>query len=241
MARRRRTARQATAGAFGLVLCVVIGVAAVAGLRRDADHRPQPATSAVVLDPSLRRYLTTIPVLAWGPDAQHSSDQVSESQAFLDAVFAPLSGAHDFSNWPDLRTRFPHAPVGGNAVVLDRSFTKAQLERAAANVRRLPGVKYARVIEVKGLWFTVSASAPVANYPNAPGFIDLRGVIEVVGGKPSGQDKTLRWAQATYVGPPITLATFELMRRRAAEAVHTDLSKVVVKAESAAPPAKPSK
>jgi hypothetical protein len=50
-------------------------------------------------------------------------------------VFSALPGDHDYSQWPDLRKTFLAAPVGGNAVVIDQSFTKAQLEKAAANVR----------------------------------------------------------------------------------------------------------
>jgi hypothetical protein len=241
VARRRRTARLATAGAFGLVLCVVIGAAAVAGIRRAAGpDRPQPAVSAVALDPSLRRYVTTIPILAWAPDDGLSANAVGGTQTFISAVFSPLKGDHDFSYWSDLRKVFPHAPIGGNAVVLDQSFTKAQLEKSAANVRKLDGVKYARVVEVKGLWFTVTGYAPAGPDASAPQPIDLRGTW-IVGGRATGGSDGSIWARATYVGPPITRATFDLMRRRAAEAVQGDLSKVVVKAESAEPPAKPSK
>ena len=41
--------------------------------------------------------------------------------------------------------------------------------------------------------------------------------------------------RTTYLGPPIGTADFDLIRRRAAEAVRVDVSKVVVTAESAAP------
>jgi hypothetical protein len=238
VARRRRTARLATAGAFGLVLCVVIGLAAVAGIRRDAgpDRRPQPAVSAVALDPSLLRYVTTIPILAWAPDDGVPADSLNTTDAFLTAVFSPLKGDHDFDNWTDLRKMFPDAPIGGNAVVLDQSFARAQLEKSAANVRKLHGVKYARVVEVKGLWFTVTGYAPAGPAAGAPQPIDLRG-IPIVGGEATGGSDGSIWARATYVGPPITRATFDLMRRRAAEAVQGELSRVVVKAESAEPQA----
>jgi hypothetical protein len=179
------------------------------------------------------RYVTTIPILAWSPDAGISADAVSSTDAFLTAVFSALPGDHDYSQWADLRKTFPDAPVGGNAVVIDQSFTKAQLEKSAANVRKLDGVKNARVVEVKGLWFTVSASAPVGTDPNPPNPIDVGG-IPIVGGSATGVRNGLRWARVTYVGPPITRDAFDLMRRRAAEAVHIDVSKVVVKAESAA-------
>jgi hypothetical protein len=53
--------------------------------------------------------------------------------------------------------------------------------------------------------------------------------------------KGLWFTVSAYVGPPITRAAFDLMRRRAAEAVHGDVSKVLVKAESAAPGAIPTK
>jgi hypothetical protein len=239
VALRRRTARLATAGAFGLVLCVVIGLAAVGGIRRDAgpDRRPQPVASAVALDPSLLRYVTTIPILAWAPDDGLSANAVGGTQEFISAVFAPLKGDHDFSYWTDLRKMFPDAPIGGNAVVLDQSFARAQLEKSAANVRKLHGVKYARVVEVKGLWFTVTGYAPAGPDAGAPPPIDLRG-ISIVGGEATGGSKGSIWARATYVGPPITRATFDLMRRRAAEAVQGELSKVVVKAESAEPQAR---
>jgi hypothetical protein len=234
VARRRRTARLATAGAFGLVLCVVVGAAAVAGIRRDAgpDRRSQPAVSVVALDPSLRRYVTTIPILAWAPDDGLSANSVSGTQTFIEAVFSPLTGDHDYSDWDDLRKTFRDAPIGGHAVVLDQSFTRAQLEKSAANVRKLDGVKYARVVEVKGLWFTVTGSAPAGTDPNPPPPIDLRG-IQIAGGEGTGISHGVRWARATYVGPPITRGTFDLMRQRAAEAVHGKLSEVVVKAESA--------
>jgi hypothetical protein len=196
--------------------------------------------SAVALDPSLLRYVTTIPILAWSPDDGLSANTVGGTQTFIEAVFSPLKGDHDFSYWTDLRQTFPGAPIGGNAVVLDQSFTKAQLEKSAANVRKLDGVKYARVVEVKGLWFTVTGYAPARADAKAPRPIDLRG-IQIVGGEGTGGSGGFKWARATYVGPPITRATFDLMRRRAAEAVEGDLSNVVVKAESADPQAQPSR
>lgn len=251
-ARRRRTVQATTAGAFGVVLSLVVGVAAVAGTHGgERSDRPQPAASSVAssvaLDPALRPYVTTIPVLAWGPVAGRTAKSVTDGMTFLSAVFAGVPGEHDFSYWSDLRKTFPDAPIGGNAVVLDQSFTRAEIEAAAANVRKLDGVKYARVVDVKGLWFTLWAraaytppsqganpSGPPVGYPDAPSPIDLH-EFQIVGGRATGGDDHELFARATFVGPSLSLADFNLMRRRAAEALDIDVSQVVVKAESAGP------
>jgi hypothetical protein len=263
VAQRRRTAKGATAGAFGVVLSMAVGVTAVAGLRdaADPDPRTPAAASSAPLDPSLQQYVTTIPVLAWGPVDGRTAESVSAGMPFLTAVFAGFKPvARNFSDWPDLRKTFPDAPIGGNAVVLDGSFTRSEIEAAAANVRKLDGVKYARVVDVKGLWFTLSASAPgkapsmstdsasppsvsvpnpeastpptVHPLPGGSVFIDLD---EFHMGNSSGADRHGIWARATFVGPSLSRADFDLMRRRAAEALHIDVSQVVVKAESAGP------
>ena len=238
LARRRRTAKVATAGAFGVVLFLVIGVAAVTGAGTDLDEdRPRPAASATALDPSLREYWTEIPILSWTPDAGRDASDVSSTNEFRTAVFSALApGDHDFSQPNDLRKVFPDAPVGGPAIAIDQSVTNAELEHAAANLRKLDGVQDARVVEVPGLWFTVSATGP-ASGTEPPPVINLEGTG--INGSASGQhrdaqNRWVNWVRATYVGPAIDRATFDLLRTRTAEAVHVDVSQVVVTAESAA-------
>jgi hypothetical protein len=235
MARRRRTAKVATAGAFGVVLCLAIGMAAVAGAGRGGDpDRPRPAASAATLDPSLRQYWTTIPILTWTPDAGRAARDVSYTNEFLTAVFSALGTGEDWDYSPldDLRKVFPDAPVGGPAVAIDQSVTKAQLERAAANLRKLDGVRDARVVEVPGLWFTVSATGPATEgRPGDSPIIDLQGLPvrgSAGGQKRDGPNRWVNWVRAAYVGPVIDRATFDLLRARAAEAVHIDISDVVV-------------
>jgi hypothetical protein len=251
LARGRRTARVAAAGVVGVVLCLAIGMVAVAGTGRDRDpDRPRPAASAATLDPSLREYLTKIPILTWTPDAGRGTSAEADTDEFRTAVFSALgAGDHDYSNLDDLRTVFPDAPVGGPAIPIDQSVTRAQLERAAGNLRKLDGVRDARVVEVPGLWFTVSAtgpaSAPVSeSRPEVPPIINLDGID--IKGTAGGQRRDARnhwvnWVRATYVGPAIDRATFDLLRARAAEAVHIDVSQVVVTAESAAGKPEPTK
>ncbi|SCL17488.1 hypothetical protein GA0070624_1304 [Micromonospora rhizosphaerae] len=245
LARRRRTAKVATAGVFGVVLFLAIGVAAVTGAGPDRDEdRPRPAASATALDPSLREYWTEIPILTWTPDAGRTASAVSSTNEFLTAVFSALGpGDHDFSQLNDLRTVFPDAPVGGPAIAIDQSVTRAELEHAAANLRKLDGVQDARVVEVPGLWFTVSATGPAVSGNGMPPVIDLEGIR--LNGSASGrhrdaQKRWVNWVRATYVGPAIDRATFDLLRARTAEAVHIDVSQVVVTAESSARNPKPT-
>jgi hypothetical protein len=241
VARRRRTTRFAAQGLFAAVLGVTIGVGVVAGVDRGSDPSP-PAASAPAVDPALQPYRTKIPILTWTPVAGAAHTTVSGTAAFRTAVFSALgAGDHDFGHVADLRAQFPDAPVGGPAIAIDQSTTRAQLERAAANLRELDGVQDAKVVEVTGLWFTVSAVAPAevtGGKPERAPAMDLNGLK--VGGSAGGQkrDATGTWmntVRTTYVGPPISTADFDLIRRRAAEAVRVDVSKVVVTAESAAP------
>jgi hypothetical protein len=230
VARGRRTARWAATSVFGVVLGVVIAVALATGAVRLTY--PQPAATRpagpVVMDPALRRYQTTIPVLTWTMAPGHTAGELEHRDDFLSAVFSGLgNGDHDGGYVDDLRTRFPQAPVGGPAMFIDQSVTKAQMERAAANVRKLSGVLATRVVEVTGLWFTVSAKGTPADNPSA--VIDLAGID--IGGS-AGGDQGVR---ATFIGPAMDRATFNLLRQRAADAVHIDVSKVVVTAESATP------
>jgi hypothetical protein len=249
-ARSRRGARVATAGVFGLVLCLAVGVAAVAGSGRGRapDHAQPAVPAAAAPDPALRPYRTKIPILTWTPDAGHAVSTVESTAGFRTAVFSALgAGDHDLSNLHNLRTVFPAAPVGGPAVSVDQSVTKAQLERAAANLRKLDGVRDARVVEVSGLWFTLSATGPAAApvrvrgakpKPMRPPVIDPEGLP--IKGSASGLERDagnhwVNWVRATYVGPALDRATFDRLRARAAEAVHIDVSKVVVTAESTKP------
>ncbi|MBE1486234.1 hypothetical protein [Plantactinospora soyae] len=237
LVRRRRTARVATAGVFGVVLFLAFGVAAVSGGGPDRDGgRPQPAASATALDPSLREYWTQIPILSWTPGAGRRARDVSSTSEFRTAVFSALGpGDHDYSQLHDLRKSFPDAPVGGPAIAIDQSVTRAELEHAAANLRKLAGVQDARVVEVPGLWFTVSATGPAASGTSRAPVIDLEGIA--IRGSASGrerdaQNRWVSWVRATYAGPAIDRATFDLLRARAAEAVEIDVSQVVVTAES---------
>ncbi|MGN9808896.1 hypothetical protein ACTMSW_06005 [Micromonospora sp. BQ11] len=236
LARRRRTGRIATAGVFGAVLVLVIGVAAVTGAGPGRDEDPRPAASATVLDPSLREYWTEIPILTWTPKNGREASDVSSTNEFRTAVFSALApGDHDYSEVDDLRTLFPDAPVGGPAVPIDQSVTRAELERAAANLRVLDGVQDARVVEVPGLWFTVSATGPAVSGRGEPAILDLGGtpVRGSAGGQQrDAQKRWVNWVRATYVGPAIERATFDLLRARAAEAVDIEVSQVVVTAES---------
>ncbi|MET7966956.1 hypothetical protein [Micromonospora sp. NPDC005305] len=245
LARGRRTAKVATAGVFGLVLCLALGVAAVtgAGPHRDEDS-PRPAGSAITLDPSLRGYWTKIPILSWTPDTGRVVSDVAGTNEFRTAVFSALvPGDHDYSQLNDLRKTFPDAPVGGPAIAIDQSVTRAELENAAANLRKLDGVQDARVVEVRGLWFTVSATGPAASGSGMPPVVDLKGIG--VNGSASGrhrdaQNRWVNWVRTTYVGPAIDRATFDLLRARTAEAVHIDVSQVVVTAESSVSRPKPT-
>jgi len=251
VARGRRTARVAASSLFAVVLGLSIGGAVIAGVGRGGDDRnpdrPAPAASAVALDPSLRQYQTTIPVLAWTPDVDGSQEAVSGREEFLTAVFSALgAGDHDYGHIKDLKQVFTDAPVGGPAIIINQSTTKAALERAAANVRKLDGVRDATVVEVTGLWFTVSASGP-ASAPNDkpdpaglnPTELNLTGGAG--GGKRDATGQWINWISATYIGPPITRAHFDLIRQRAAKEVHVDISKVVITAESATSTPAPTK
>ncbi|MEV1144777.1 hypothetical protein [Micromonospora sp. NPDC049799] len=242
LARRRRTGRVATAGAFAVVLVLAVGVTAVTGGGPRRDEDPRPAASATVLDPSLRQYWTEIPILTWTPKKGRMTSDVSSTNEFRTAVFSALGpGDRDYSQVDDLRTLFPDAPVGGPAVPIDQSVTRAELERAAANLRMVDGVQDAQVVEVSGLWFTVSATGPVSgpavSGPGEPVILDLEGIP--VRGSAGGQQRDaqkrwVNWVRATYIGPAIERATFDLLRARAAEAVDIEVSQVVVTAESPA-------
>ncbi|NES31788.1 hypothetical protein GCE86_24315 [Micromonospora terminaliae] len=243
-ARGRRTARVATAGVFGTVLFLVIGMAAVTGAGPGRHEDRPPAASATTLDPSLRGYWTRIPILTWTPEASREASEVSSTNEFLTAVFSALApGDHDYSNLPDLRKLFPDAPTGGPAVAIHQSVTRAELERAAANLRKLDGVQDARVVEVRGLWFTVSATAPAASGSGLPPVIDVTGTGakgSASGQRRDAQNRWVIWVRATYFGPAIDRATFDLLRTRTAEAVHVDVSQVVVTAESSVRKPKPT-
>jgi hypothetical protein len=235
------------------VLCLAIGVAAVAGAGRHPEPDRAPAAApAAALDPALRAYWTRIPILSWTPDPGRAVSTVESTEEFRTAVFSALGdGDHDFTNLTDLREAFPGAPVGGPALSLDQSVTRAQLAHAAANLRKLDGVRDASVVEVSGLWFTVSATGPAAAPVLVPGVkpkpgrapvIDLDGlpVKGSAGGlKRAAGDHWVNWVRATYVGPALDRATFDRLRERAADAVHVDVSTVVVTAESAAPERQP--
>ncbi|MFJ8580042.1 hypothetical protein [Micromonospora sp. NPDC093277] len=237
LARRRRTARVATAGAFGVVLFLAIGVAVVSGVGPDrGENRPRPAASATAsLDPSLREYWTEIPILSWTPDVAREASDVSSTNEFRTAVFSALGpGDHDFSYLKDLRQVLPDAPVGGPAIAIDQSVTRPELEHAAANLRKLDGVQDARVVEVSGLWFTVSATAPAASGPPVIN-VEGTGISGYASGqKRDAQNRPVNWVRATYAGPAIDRATFDLWRARVAESMHIDVSQVVVTAESSA-------
>jgi len=245
VARGRRTARVAASSLFAVVLGLSIGGAVIAGAGR-GDNEPNrlpPAASAVALDPLLRQYETKIPVLTWTPDPGRDAESVSGQQKFLTAVFSALGqGDHDFSHIKDLKKVFADAPAGGPAIAIDQSTTRAQLERAATNLLTIDGVRDAKVVVVTGLWFTVSAARPAVT---TNGRTEKAPVLDPAGlkmrGTASGSGKDITtgrptvWVRGTYVGPPITRALFDQMRRRAADAVHIDISQVVVTAESTRP------
>lgn len=257
--RGRRTATVAVSGAVAVALSLGLGASVVGAAERrySGAVRVPAAASAGALDPSLRPYWTRIPILLWTPAAGADREAVQGTAAFRTAVFSALGdGDHDYSNIDDLRKLFPDAPAGGPAVVIDQSTTTAQLHRAAANLRRLDGVQDAKVVQVTGLWFTVSATAPAAapapvtgpkpggapvvrTMPGKPGstpVLDPTGLP--VRGSAGGLDRTpdgrwIRWVRATYVGPAIDRATFDRIRHRAAKALRISVWKVVVTAESA--------
>jgi hypothetical protein len=247
VARGRRTARVAASSLFAVVLGLSIGGAVIAGAGRgDNDRTPDrqpPAASAVALDPSLRQYETKIPVLTWTPDPGRDADSVSRQRQFYTAVFSALGqGDHDYSHIKDLRKVFADAPAAGPAIAIDQSTTRAQLERAATNLLEIDGVRDAKVVVVTGLWFTVSAARPAVTTngrTEKPPVLDPAGLKMRGTASGSGKDITTGrptvWVRGTYVGPPITRALFDQMRRRAADAVHIDISQVVVTAESTRP------
>ncbi|GAA3338711.1 hypothetical protein GCM10020358_19760 [Amorphoplanes nipponensis] len=247
VARGRRTARVAARGLFGIVLAVAVGVPVALGAGRgDSGPTPPPAAvvpveTAAVVDPSMRQYQTRIPILLWTQDPRAKTDSAEWVQNFLTAVFSGLgNGDRDYSPFKDLREVFKDAPAGGPALAIDQSTTRAQLERAAANLRKLPGIRSARVIEVTGLWFTVSASRPArivdGRWEDSPAIdpnVGFRG--SAAGGGKDADGNRVVWTRATYIGPPITRAAFDRLRREAATTMGIAVSRVVVTAESAAP------
>jgi hypothetical protein len=240
VARRRRTARIATAG---LALVLAVGAGLAAGTRFIAEPAPNPPAHRIVDDPALRPYRTVLPVLVWTPETSNGGTAygASGSQAFLHAVFSALGpGDHDFTSVRDLQTLFPDAPVGGPALNMDQSVTKARLLSAAANLKKVAGVHDAGVIEVSGMWFTVSGtSGPITEQELTTGGIgnyDATGFPEGVGGGAGGSTKLADGKfsfteRVTYFGPNIDRATFDLIRTRIAASVHIDPSRVVVKPE----------
>jgi hypothetical protein len=236
-ARRRRVSRIATAG--GLVVVVAIGVGILAGTRLIAGPAPQPPAHTVVNDPALRPYRTAMPVLVWTPVPGRTPDDVSSAMPFLSAVFAALGpGDHDYADEADIRSVFPDAPVGGPGLMMDQSVTKARLEKAAANIKKVAGVQDANVIEVTGMWFTVSGtSGPItADELDGIGQYDHAGLPKGIAGGAGGSkrlaDGRFLWTErVTYFGPALDRATFDLIRARIAAAVRIDPSKVVVQPE----------
>jgi hypothetical protein len=235
VAHRRRITKIATVGGLAAVLAMAVGLAS--GIRFTAAPAPQPPAHTVVDDPALRQYRTTMPVLVWTPMPGLRADEVDAKQ-FYGTVFAALGpGDRDYTNLVDIRTWFPDAPVGGPGLAMDQSVTKAQLQRAAAALKKVDGVRDAGVIEVTGMWFIVSGTSGPITAKEATshslGNVDYTGFPKGVGGgaggtKRLGDGKFLWTERITYFGPSLDRATFDLLRTRVAASVHIDPAKVVV-------------
>ncbi|HEY3005919.1 MAG TPA: hypothetical protein VGJ44_26465, partial [Kribbellaceae bacterium] len=109
--------------------------------------------------------------------------------------------------------------------------------RAAAALKKVDGVRDARVIEVTGMWFIVSGtSGPITEKEatsHSLGNVDYTGFPKGVSGG-AGSTKRLSdgkfhsTERITYFGPNLDRATFDLLRTRIAASVHIDPAKVVV-------------
>lgn len=229
--RRRRAGRVAAAGALGLVL-VAVGVPVV--MHRAVDASPSaPFSAQTADDPVLRPLRTTVPVLAWRlkPGTPTKNEY---AVGIKSAIFTALSGERGFSYTANIRTVFPEAPVDWPGALMDQSATVAQLTQAAANVRKLDGVQDVKVVEMPGMWFTVSAkvtaddgSVPVIDMTDLPRILDGAGST-----KPDGKGRYVKVVRATYSGPGVDRRQYDRILTRTGAAVGLSPSQVTVTPES---------
>jgi hypothetical protein len=160
---RGRRRRLVAMGAAGLVACVAVGVAAVAGLR--SAPPPVPPAAATPLDeaekdPELAPLITDVPVIVWTPVDGKSIGAVKTTEAFFvhGQPFGVNCGCAGGGEDVNLRSVFPDAPVDGAAVVYTHPVTMKQIQRSVDLLEAVPGVKSARLLILRGLWFAASVT-----------------------------------------------------------------------------------
>lgn len=164
-AARRRRARLAATGAAGLVAAVAIGVAAV-GLPVDPRPVPQPGVamaSTATPEQLVRSLETDIPYISWSFDSNEAKNAIMRDKTFGDAPQRFAYFPHASVNDDEIRKLFPNAPVGGPFLLFAgyKPPTRAQAEQLAADLRAAPGVRHAKLVTVRGYWFSVTVTAVV--------------------------------------------------------------------------------
>ena len=125
---------------------------------------------------------------------------------------------------PDLRAAFPGAAAGGEALLITRPAKLSQLAQAAANLRAVPGVRDARVVLVRGMWFTVTVRIPADESKGSPlGFgraraMTMSGIVDGESGfVDPGEGKNVWYSRFTYLGPGVDRGGYERIRTSVAE------------------------
>lgn len=238
--RRARTRRRnlSAAGAAGLVACVAIGVAVVAGVRGGAAPDPHPGLAAgpapsAGADPSaslppvgpdkkvrkidlgqaqkdedLRSLITDVGVIAWRPDAGRTVEDVRDSADYFTFLSGDgiRSGAQpQLNDIGSLRSTFPEATTADPAVFTVDSLTMAELQHAAEILSDVPGVRDARVVTVRGMWFRAELQVEREAGHEDDGMGPVIGLPGIQGGSSqagpgSSTGRSLYTVSVTYVG-----------------------------------------
>jgi hypothetical protein len=178
----------------------------------DASPPPlPPALKRYRDDPVLGPLVTTIPVIVWTPENGRTADDVQKGDTFGEAVFHPLpAGSQGYRGAADLRAVFPDAPAGGVTLLITHPAKLSQLAQSAANLRAVPGVRDARVVLVRGMWFTVTVRIPADESKGSPpGFgrarpMTLSGIVDGESGfVDPGKGKNVWYSRYTYLGPGV--------------------------------------